>query len=110
ASLKWRSYYDSYQFDGNAHYAMDLGGAGLAVEDNRTLFEGRWVGTQLTDRFALPTFGTLTLGGEGKIDLTNLQSDSDVAPAPVEFLHVSRPDRSFALFAQDERKLSDHWT
>ena len=41
--------------------------------------------------------------------MRNVLSAEDVAPVPVEYVSVSRPDRSFALFAQLERKLSDHW-
>jgi iron complex outermembrane receptor protein len=35
--------------------------------------------------------------------------DFDVSPAPVSFLNTSRPDRTLALFAQDEKRLSEHW-
>jgi outer membrane receptor for ferrienterochelin and colicins len=109
-TLRWRTYYDSYRYQGRADYPLDLGDSSSGIEDNRTLFDGKWIGTELTYRFDVAHVGALTVGGEGKIDLRNLQRDQDVWPASVQYLNVSRPDRSLALFAQDERRLSDHWT
>jgi outer membrane receptor protein involved in Fe transport len=50
------------------------------------------------------------VGSEAKIDIRAIQSDQDVAPVPFVYLNTNNPDRSFALFAQDERKLSNRWT
>jgi iron complex outermembrane receptor protein len=80
-----------------------------AVEDNRQPLLGDWVGTQLTYRFDTAHFGTLTAGAEGKFDLRNIQRSQDVSPAPVEIMNIDRRDKSFALFAQDERRLSNRW-
>jgi outer membrane receptor protein involved in Fe transport len=33
-----------------------------------------------------------------------------VSPVPVSYLNTSHPDRSLALFLQDEKKLSERWT
>ena len=109
-TLRWRTYYDAFHERNRFDYLLDSSVApGSGVEDNRQVFFGDWVGTGLTYRFDMARFGTLTLGSEAKIDLRNLQSDRDVSPAPVEIMNIDRRDKSFALFAQDERKLSDRW-
>jgi outer membrane receptor protein involved in Fe transport len=104
-TLRWRTYYDVFHEQDRFDYPLDSS----AVEDNRQSFFGNWVGTQLTYRFDTARFGTLTLGSEAKFDLRNLQSDRDVSPAPVKIANIDRRDKSFALFAQDERKLSNRW-
>ena len=50
------------------------------IEDNRDFFYGDWVGTQLSYRFPVPHFGSLTVGAEGQFDLRALQQDIDVKP------------------------------
>jgi len=104
-TLRWRTYYDAFHEQDRFDYQLDSS----TVEDNRQSFFGEWVGTQLTYRFDTARFGTLTLGSEAKFDLRNLQSDRDISPAPVEIANIDRRDKSFALFAQDERRLSNHW-
>ena len=104
-TLRWRTYYDAFHERNRFDYPLDSS----AIEDNRQSFLGDSVGTQLTYRFDTVHFGTLTLGTEAKFDLRNLQSDRNVSPAPLEIANIDRPDKSFALFAQDERKLSNHW-
>ncbi|HKW99573.1 MAG TPA: TonB-dependent receptor [Bryobacteraceae bacterium] len=104
-ALQWRTYYDG--FHERARFEYPLEGD---IEDNRQPFLGDWVGTELAYRFDLAHLGTLTLGGEGKIDLRSLQEDYDVSPEPVGIMHIERRDKQVALFAQDERKLSDRWT
>jgi iron complex outermembrane receptor protein len=103
--LRWRTYYDSYHYQGRADF--QLGGGG--VEDNRSAIYGNWVGSQLTYRFQTSIAGDITAGAESSIDLRNLQSDFDVSPAPFQYLSTSNPDRSFAVVAQDEKKLSKRW-
>jgi hypothetical protein len=39
-TLKWRTYYDSYRFEGHALYPL---GSTVAVEDNLTLFDGNLI-------------------------------------------------------------------
>jgi outer membrane receptor for ferrienterochelin and colicins len=104
-TLRWRTYYDAFRERDRFDYPFDSS----AIEDNRQSFLGDWVGTQLTYRFDTAHFGTLTAGAEGKLDLRNIQSSQDVTPVPLEIANIDRRDKSFALFAQDERKLSNHW-
>ena len=79
------------------------------VEDNRQNDFGDWVGTQLTYRFRPFFAGDITVGMEGKVDIRDLLTDSDVSPVPVQYLSTSHPDRSLALIFQDEKKLSERW-
>jgi outer membrane receptor protein involved in Fe transport len=104
-TLRWRTYYDAFHEQARFDYPIDAS----AIEDNRQAFLGDWIGTQLTYRFDTARFGTLTAGAEGKFDLRNIQSSQDVSPTPLEIMYVDRRDKSFALFAQDERKLSNRW-
>jgi iron complex outermembrane receptor protein len=110
-TLRWRTYYDAFWERARLDYPLDSGTTpGFGVEDNRQAFLGDWVGTQLTYRFDVTHLGTLTAGTEGKFDLRNLQTEQDVQPALLPIMNIDRRDRSFALFAQDERKLSRRWT
>jgi outer membrane receptor protein involved in Fe transport len=109
-TLRWRTYYDGFHERIRFDYPLESSVApGTGVEDNRQAFLGDWIGTLLTYRFDLTHVGTLTVGGEGKFDLRNHQLDQDVSPVPLQIANIDHRDRSFALFAQDERKLSDRW-
>lgn len=104
-TLQWRTYYDSYHYQGRAEYQLDNGG----IEDNRTNIQGNWVGSELTYRFRPYSIGDITLGLEGKADLRNLQESYDVFPVPIEYLRTSNPNRSVGLIFQDEKRLSQRW-
>jgi outer membrane receptor for ferrienterochelin and colicins len=104
-TLRWRTYYDSFHYQGRGDYALDGGG----VDDNRTNLFGNWVGTQLTYRFQTTRAGDLTVGAEGTVDLRNRLENFDVSPAPAEYLNTSHPDRTLAIIAQDEKRLSERW-
>jgi outer membrane receptor protein involved in Fe transport len=54
--------------------------------------------------------GEITVGLEGDIDIRSFLTDYDVSPVHVEYLKTSHPDRSLALFIQDEKRLSKRWT
>lgn len=109
-ALRWRTYYDAFREHNRFDYPLDSSAAsGPGVEDNRQSFFGDQLGTELDYRFDLAHFGTLTVGGEGKLDLQNLQSSEDVSPVPIEIANLSHRERSLALFVQDERTLSAHW-
>jgi iron complex outermembrane receptor protein len=109
--LRWSTYYNSDHLAGRFDYPLANGPiAGGGIEDNRTRSWGDWVGSELTYRFDVEHVGTLTAGAEGKIDLRTLQSAQDVSPAPAQFVKIDQRDKSFALFVQDERKLSPCWT
>src|SRR5579862_740930 len=108
-NLKWRTYFDDYRSRDRFDYALDPTNPASAVEDNRQWFSGDWLGTQLTYRFDVPHFGTLTAGMEAKFDLQTRIRDFDVSPTPVTFQNIDPTDKSLAMFAQDERRISEHW-
>ena len=110
-TLRWRTYYDAFHELDRFDYPLGSSNpSSRGVEGNLQSFLGDWVGTQLTYRFDAAFLGTLTLGSEGKFELRNLQLERDVLPTPLPIMNIDRRDRSFALFAQGERKLSRRWT
>jgi outer membrane receptor for ferrienterochelin and colicins len=103
--LEWRTYYDSFHYQGRADYQLDES----AVEDNRTNILGNWVGSKLTYRMPVAFVGDVTVGVEGKFDVRNLMESFDVSPVPLQYLRTSNPDRSLGLIFQDEKRLSKTW-
>jgi outer membrane receptor for ferrienterochelin and colicins len=104
-TLRWRTYYDSFHYEGHDEYALSDGG----VEDNRQSEIGDWAGTQLTYRVRPSFAGDVTLSVNGEIDIRAFMTNYDVSPVPVTYLSTSNPDRSLALIFQDEKKLSARW-
>jgi outer membrane receptor for ferrienterochelin and colicin len=49
------------------------------------------------------------VGTSAKFDLRALMQNYDVQPVYQQFLNVNKPDRQFAVFAQDEWDLSRKW-
>jgi outer membrane receptor protein involved in Fe transport len=104
-TLRWRTYYDSFFYKGHGDYAFSDG----AVEDNRQSEIGNWAGTQLTYRVRPFFAGDITLGVEGDLDIRAFLTNYDVSPAPVIYLSTNQPDRTLAVFIQDEKELSERW-
>ncbi len=104
-TLRWRTYYDSFHYEGRGDYALADG----AVEDNRQSEIGDWAGSQITYRIRPFFAGDITIGMDGSIDIRAFLTDYDVLPAQVLYLSTNRPDRSLALIFQDEKKLSKRW-
>jgi outer membrane receptor for ferrienterochelin and colicins len=102
--LEWRTYYDSFHYQGRADYQLES-----AVEDNRTDILGNWVGSKLTYRVPVAFAGDLTVGVEGKFDVRNIMESFDVSPVPTLYLRTSNPNRSLGLIFQDEKRLSQKW-
>jgi len=110
-ALRWRTYYNQDHLRGRFDYPLNSGGdSGLLVEDNRTVSDSDWIGTQLTYRFDVARIGTLTAGAEAEMDTRVSQSAQDVSPVPIKFVNIDRGDKTYALFLQDERRLSSRWT
>ena len=103
-TLRWRTSYNQDHLRGRFDYPL-----GSSVEDNRTFSYSDWIESQLTYRFDVARLGTLTAGVETQFDLRTFQGSQDVSPVPVEFVNINRGDKMYALFVQDERKLSRHW-
>ena len=108
--LRWQLYYDNYRYDdrfdySNSNYSNSNGG----LNDIRTRNRGDWIGSELTYRFLIPHVGDLTLGTQFDFELRNLQEGIQAAPIYNVFTDISQPDRSYAMFAQQEWNLSPRW-
>ncbi len=110
-TLRWRAYYNQARLHGRFDFPLSTGAdSGLVVEDNRSATDSDWIGTQLTYRFDVKHVGTLTAGTEAQFDVRTVQSSADVSPVPMEFVNIDSGDKMYAMFLQDERSLSAHWT
>lgn len=103
--LRWRVYYDRYRFLGRFDFAGDPG-----TLDGRNAAVGDWMGTELTYQFHAPHLGYLTVGSQADWDLRAQMESYYVSPVYQPVVLINRPDRSLALFFQDEWALSPHWT
>ena len=109
-TLRWRIYYDQDHLRGRFEFPLSSNGTlGVGVEDNRSASDSDWVGTQLTYRFDVAHLGTLTTGAETQIDVRTLQSSQDFPPDPSELVSINVRDKMYALFVQDERRLTKSW-
>ena len=111
--LRVRFYYDQYRFAGRYDYAREGSGAGEAggaIEDNRDLGAGDWVGAQVVYRRELSHAGALTAGMEFKSDIRAVQTNYDVSPLRQTFLDLNNPVTSAAVFGQYEQRLGSHVT
>ncbi len=110
-TLTWRTYYDEQYYPARFEYPLDYANpAAGGVDENITIYDGRWIGSEVTYRADLGRLGTVTTGAEAKFDIRSLMWDRDVNPVPFTYVDINTPDRNQALFLQDERKLSAHWT
>ena len=106
-SLQLRIDYDSYRAQTIYHVAFDPYAAG--VEDNRDVFHGDWVGSQITYRFPVSHFGSLTVGTSARFDVRALIENFDVQPVYQQYIDLDKRDKEFAVFAQDEWDLTRKW-
>jgi outer membrane receptor for ferrienterochelin and colicins len=103
--LRWRVYYDRYRFQGRYDFASDIG-----ILDARNVSQGDWIGTELTYRFRVPLIGFLTVGSQADWDLRSRLEAYYVSPVYLSSAPVNHPDRTLAVFFQDEWALSRRWT
>ena len=103
--LSMRFSYEQYRYDDRFFYPL----AG-DIQDVRDIARGDWITANTTYTVPVKAVGDLTLGAESSFDIRNLQSNFAVYPDYEEQLHIDRPDRSFALFAQQEWNLSKRWS
>ncbi|HXJ38813.1 MAG TPA: TonB-dependent receptor, partial [Bryobacteraceae bacterium] len=106
-TLEWRTSYDSYNVQGIYHLVLDPGAD--ILEDNRDVFHGAWLGSQLTYRLPVRHFGSVTIGTSATFELRTLMQNFDVQPVYHQYLSVDRRDKQFAVFAQDEWDLTRKW-
>ncbi len=107
SSIRWRTYYDQFRYDGVYDY-----GEGSRNYDGAL---GDWGGSQLTFQHNVKKLGTLTLGAEGSVDLRNVQYNFDISSstegiARQDRFRISHRRSRSGLFAQQELRLSPAWT
>jgi outer membrane receptor for ferrienterochelin and colicin len=103
--MSWRTSYDQYRYDGVYDYGDDYRNLDGAIGD--------WVGSQLVYHHHTGSRGTFTVGGQGNIDLRNVQyniTSTQGGAAREENFRISRPRTSYGFFAQQEFRLSPPWT
>jgi iron complex outermembrane receptor protein len=101
--LNYRVYYDDYRYDDRFDY--DFG----YIQDQRSLARNEWMGSEVTWQHPLTSRGDVTFGIQGEWEFRNLQAEWAVSPAPVQLVKFNVPDRSAALFTQQEWRLSQRW-
>jgi len=105
--LRWKTAYDQYRYRDVFNYDEETEGAG--VSDVRDSNWGDWLTTRLSLSTPVRRFGTLTAGSEVYQELRNLQLIFQTAPVAQESLRISRPNRGFAVFAQQEVPVTKRW-
>jgi len=103
--LRWRVYYDADRFQARLDFASPL-----VTVDGRNAAKGDWMGTELTYRFRVPIFGFLTVGSQANWDLRAQIEAYNASPFYLLLTTVNHPDRSLAVFFQDEWKFRQRWT
>lgn len=101
----WRTSYDQYRYDGVYDYGDDYRNLDGAIGD--------WVGSQLVYHHETGGRGTFTLGGQGSIDIRNVQyniTSTQAGRQRDENFRITRRRTSYGFFAQQELKLSPSWT
>jgi iron complex outermembrane receptor protein len=119
-SLRWRTFFDQYEYHGIYYYPLDNSGNNSnqtvttqadssQIDVNHEFDAGDWVGSQLSYRFPWLN-GHMTAGTEVKIDLRALESEADVQPVYVQDSYVNKLDRYVAGFVQEEWSLGKRWS
>lgn len=103
-AIRWRTYYDWYRYDGVYAYSEGVRGFDGALGD--------WMGSQLVYHHDASRLGRLTLGGEVKADLRNIQYSFAEGPSEERYDSIRRAHRNtgYGLFAQHEFRISPAWT
>jgi outer membrane receptor for ferrienterochelin and colicins len=101
--LRYRVYYDDYRYDDRFDYNFGY------VEDQRSVSRNEWLGSEVTWSHPLTSRGDFTIGLQGEWELRNLQTEYSVSPTPVQLFSLNVPDRTIALFTQQEWRLSSRW-
>jgi outer membrane receptor for ferrienterochelin and colicins len=101
--LRYRAYYDSYRYDDRFDY--DFG----YVQDQRSLSLNDVIGSEVTWNHPLTNRGDITVGVQGEWEIRNLQTEIAVSPVPAQLVRVSVPDRTAAVFTQQEWRLTSRW-
>jgi outer membrane receptor protein involved in Fe transport len=102
--LRFQFSYDNYRYADRFDLLTEDG-----LVPRSSLAQGDWLTGQLTYQFHAGVLGTLTAGAMATSDLRDLQTDMELRPEPVEVVRIDRPERSGALFLEQEKRLSPRW-
>ena len=108
-NLRWQISYDSYRYRDRFDFITDPASPETGLLDRRSYADGDWLTSRLVYQVPAGVFGDLTAGAEVSADLRNLQYDREISPEPRSLLWISRPERSAAVFLQEEKRLSANW-
>ena len=103
--FRWETYYDQFRYDDRNDYV-----AGFGILDNRDKVRGDWIDSQLTYSHRVPRLGLLTVGLNTKFELRNVVENVTISPEYAVNVDSRHPDRTAALFAQQEWSFAQHWT
>jgi iron complex outermembrane receptor protein len=101
--LRYRFYWDDYRYDDRFDYNFGYN----ETETNHA--RNDYVGSEITWAHPFTSRGDLTFGLQGEWELRNLQFLDEVTPVSSQLFRVSVPDRTIALFTQQEWRLTRKW-
>jgi iron complex outermembrane receptor protein len=101
--LRYRFYWDDYRYDDRFDYNFGYN----ETQTNHARNDS--VGSEVTWTHPVTSRGEVTFGLQGQWELRNLQFLDEVTPVVNELFRVSVPDRSIALFTQQEWRLTKKW-
>jgi iron complex outermembrane receptor protein len=101
--LRYRFYWDDYRYDDRFDYAY----AQITTETNHA--RNDYLGSEVTWSRPLTSRGELSVGLQGEWELRNVQYLDETTPLKTELFRVSVPDRTVALFTQQEWRLTTRW-
>jgi iron complex outermembrane receptor protein len=102
--LRYRFYWDDYRYDDRFDYNF----AAITTETNHA--RNDFLRSEITWSRPFTSRGDITLGLQGEWELRNLQYLDETTPVQSQLLRISVPDRTIALFTQQEWRLAPHLT
>ncbi len=110
--LRWQISYDNYDYSDRFDMLAaptEPGSGAPTLTTRNTLANSEWVSTRLTFQWDVAYLGSLTAGFDSRMDLRNLQVDEVAFPQREELIRLSKPERTGAMFLEQEKRLSPHW-
>jgi outer membrane receptor for ferrienterochelin and colicins len=99
--IRWQISYDRYRYHDSFDYPVEFG-----LDTVRDFNQGDWVDSQLTYEVPLGAAGPLTVGVDGAWEIRARQYNLAGA---TEQVIGGRPDRTAAVFAQQQWNISPRW-
>jgi iron complex outermembrane receptor protein len=103
--VELRIAWDRYRYRDRFDYLSEEA-AGSEFQSLHSHAEGDWVSARWNYQKEVGKLGRLTVGSLASWELQNLQHEGSLGPNYEEAQRISRPDRSYAGFVQQETELS----